>query len=1007
MDCRLWRKTASLLAFLPALWLTPAVAQDSDTVDEPETQKSLVAELERQLAAPLPPDSDPQALCVALHQRGMAHIRLGRNADGIRDLRRALDLNQPAWLARGKWCDRWRIQSDLGRSYRQAGDPLARVAFVKQLGEEVRQSNLRRYFFTLTWLMDDYATLGLLRQAEESLRQAEDLVPQLRQRKDWATEEHSVLDQLSVYKAYLQELRGNFAEAERLRRDALLHARAYAELRARLETPDSQLLRAARGNVVSALRLLANTLSAQGKFAEAEIYAREGLTQLLGYTSRNSSDASRALANLANIKLQQGRLAEAERLSREALAAMEGTQVQAASPLLAERRAELGFLLQLRERWPESLALFEARDKGLRSNPTQFARIGSLRTDWAYALIRNGKAAEALDMMKRIVAHYERAPYADPQLVARSRGYLAIALAAQGQDDAALAVFAQVVPQLIESAGNDSEGDGLGFGKQFRIVNIHEAYLELLARRQAKGLKVDGRLPADEAFMIADAARGSAVQRAVLGSVARASLPDPALAGLAAREQELGQRRASLTKLLARLAGAADGRQPDGIVADMRRDIDRLGDEQKAVRRELAGRFPEYLNLIDPRPVRPADMQGVLKADEAALVVYLGRDQGYVWTLTPEKAGFRVLPRSRASIAGLVDKLRRDVDLESNLLRRFDSAAANELYRLVLAPDAALWEGRQLLDVIAHGPLGQIPFALLLTAPWPAGKPLQQAPWLGERMALAQQPSASSFLALRGQPANGAAREAFLGFGDPLFASAGVGNAAGAAAPGAVRSLRLRGGDGEPPGDMQAAFGRLAALPDTAQELNEIAGLLGVDPGRQLYLGRQASERNLKNLPLRQYRVLAFATHGLVPGELPGLDQPALALANPALTGDADNDGFLTLDEVIGLRLDADWVVLSACNTGSSDGLQAEAISGLGRGFFYAGARSLLVSNWAVESASARLLTTGIFRHQQGDGIGRAEALRRSARDLRLRDRGQYAHPAFWAPFTLVGDGLR
>ena len=139
-----------------------------------------------------------------------------------------------------------------------------------------------------------------------------------------------------------------------------------------------------------------------------------------------------------------------------------------------------------------------------------------------------------------------------------------------------------------------------------------------------------------------------------------------------------------------------------------------------------------------------------------------------------------------------------------------------------------------------------------------------------------------------------------------------------------------------------------------------------------------------------------------------GLDQPALALANPKLSGDKENDGLLTLDEVLGLRLNADWVVLSACNTGSSDGLQGEALSGLGRGFFFAGARSLLVSNWAVETVSARLLTTGLFRSQfEEPGLTRAEALRRSMLIVMQSGEPNYDHPAYWAPFTLVGDGYR
>ena len=165
---------------------------------------------------------------------------------------------------------------------------------------------------------------------------------------------------------------------------------------------------------------------------------------------------------------------------------------------------------------------------------------------------------------------------------------------------------------------------------------------------------------------------------------------------------------------------------------------------------------------------------------------------------------------------------------------------------------------------------------------------------------------------------------------------------------------------------------------------------------------------------LSRYRILAFATHGLVPGELNGLAQPALALTAPDVA-DIDGDGLLTMSEILGLKLDADWVVLSACNTGSSAGAGAEAASGLGRAFFYAGSRALLVTNWSVQSASARELVTDIFRRQAADArLSRAEALRQSMLALMdgpgLVDAAgntlfSYAHPLFWAPFSIIGEG--
>ena len=203
-------------------------------------------------------------------------------------------------------------------------------------------------------------------------------------------------------------------------------------------------------------------------------------------------------------------------------------------------------------------------------------------------------------------------------------------------------------------------------------------------------------------------------------------------------------------------------------------------------------------------------------------------------------------------------------------------------------------------------------------------------------------------------------------------------------------------------------------MPDTADELKSIALALRADPSKVLHLGKDANERTVKSADLSKYRVIAFATHGLVPGDLNGLTQPALALTAPEVA-DVDGDGLLTMEEILALKLDADWVVLSACNTGAGAGAGAEAASGLGRAFFYAGTRALLITNWSVHSDSARELVSGLFRRQAADStLTRGEALRQAMIDL-LDHKGfvgeggkllfTYAHPLFWAPYTIIGDG--
>jgi CHAT domain-containing protein len=182
-----------------------------------------------------------------------------------------------------------------------------------------------------------------------------------------------------------------------------------------------------------------------------------------------------------------------------------------------------------------------------------------------------------------------------------------------------------------------------------------------------------------------------------------------------------------------------------------------------------------------------------------------------------------------------------------------------------------------------------------------------------------------------------------------------------------------------------------------------------------VFLGKAATETNVKSQDLSRKKILVFATHALLPGDLDGLTQPALAFSAPEVT-ELDEDGLLTLGEILSLDLDADLVVLSACNTGVGDGNGNEAISGLGRAFFYSGARALLVTMWPVETSSANKLTTELFRYQREDKyLSRAWALQKSIvkliEDPGLKDdatgkiAASYAHPFFWAPFVIVGEG--
>ncbi len=206
-----------------------------------------------------------------------------------------------------------------------------------------------------------------------------------------------------------------------------------------------------------------------------------------------------------------------------------------------------------------------------------------------------------------------------------------------------------------------------------------------------------------------------------------------------------------------------------------------------------------------------------------------------------------------------------------------------------------------------------------------------------------------------------------------------------------------------------AAVRKLCPLADTAHELTCVARSVGAGPG-SIIIGKDMTETALKAAPLDQYRIIHFATHGLLAGETARLTkaraEPALVLSPPDTPTELD-DGLLTASEVGALKLDADWVVMSACNTAAGDAPEAEALSGLARAFFYAGARALLVSHWPVYSFAATTLTSRTFDElRRNAGIGRSESLRRAM--LALIDdatRPWAAHPSVWAPFIVVGEG--
>jgi CHAT domain-containing protein len=407
---------------------------------------------------------------------------------------------------------------------------------------------------------------------------------------------------------------------------------------------------------------------------------------------------------------------------------------------------------------------------------------------------------------------------------------------------------------------------------------------------------------------------------------------------------------------------------------------------------DLQAASPNFGQLI--QPVVPAGaVLAALAPQEALAEIVLGPTDGWVVLLHDGRIDAGRVPAGEAAVARLVARLRAGAERPA-LPAGFDTAAAQELYRLVLGPVAPALADVTRLVVAPGGPLLALPFGVLLTGPADAAH-LADAPWLLRRMTVVHVPSSGNFVSLRRIAAGSRAARPWFGFGAALPLSAAL---AAASFPAAEC------------GDSARLLAGLPALPGARRELAAAGALLGGAAGGDALLGSAFTVPAVLAAPLKQYRVLHFAAHALLPAELRCLDQPAIVASAPAGAQDAAG-ALLTASDVTGLDLDADLVILSACDTGGPDGGAAgESLSGLARAFFYAGARTLLVTHWPVnDQVAAYLVADTLARLRAAPALGAAGALRAAQLAL-LAGAGRdlpasVAQPFFWAAFAAIGEG--
>jgi CHAT domain-containing protein len=501
---------------------------------------------------------------------------------------------------------------------------------------------------------------------------------------------------------------------------------------------------------------------------------------------------------------------------------------------------------------------------------------------------------------------------------------------------------------------------------------------------------------------------GSSVgDQTIARMTARLASSDPAIADLARQMQEAQRRRDTARLQLVTETTKPNEQRVGAREASLMQEVASAPTNSDALLRKLQEVFPAYSKLTNPGPVDLGELRGQLKDGEALLAFAIGRESSYGVVIAKDGFEVRPLKVNQASLASAVDELRKAFVPRLGTVPDFDLGDAYALYGTLLKPFEKTLAGVNRLTVVASGPLASLPLGILVTSKPGSERDYVRASWLVRRMALSQVPSMRAFINLRvvsasrPRPAN-----PFLGFGDPSFTGAGQQAATGGTKTSSLSALATHcRGDGPMPAELLTA---LAPLPETAGEVNTVAHLLGAD-AKSVFLGRAATEQNLRALPLDQYAILYFATHGLLPGELRCQAEPGLALSPPSpQAASKSEDGLLDATEIAGLSLNADLIVLSACNTaeggGGADRYGGEALSGLAESFFYAGAHSLLASHWEVPSKATVQLMTGLFeRVGRGGSVDVVDALRQS--QLALLDQPASSHPFFWGAFVLIGDG--
>lgn len=969
------------------------------------------------------------------YDRGTARSALGRNVEALADGEKGLATTQVS----GDGYFGQRIRQFITLQKLALGDIRGALQISQFMITDANRPGQKGYLFNAQRIAAGILVqMGDIPQAEGYMRKSVALLQEARTsglpgwRTNYNSKGRAWEGDVEGIRALVFEARGQFREAEAAYAKAREWKLAWMTDAKATEhaPPEGQIRGAANGDLLNIGRMKAK----QDRLAEAEVDVRNALQSQLKAVGKYNPRTTQFVMGLANILIEEGRYEEAEKLTRTALDISRALNIGDDAQSSAQMLAQLGAILTFQRKLDEAASVYAELDKAIAKWEPRRREVLELNGSRINAMFASGQIQAGLEaaqaLLKREIARVGEKHFD----TASARGILAVGLMRVGKDADAIREFKAALPVLLAASRENADDDDATVvaGRSQRLQGIVEAYIKLLANTQAAGNDV-----AADTFSLADSIRGRSVQQALAASGARASIKDPALAELVRNEQDLGKQVSAQLGLLNNILAMPSAERDENGVKAVNASIEKLRSDRDKALAEINKRFPSYADLVDPKPPSVDQIKATLVDGEALLSFYFGRDASFVWAVPKQGAvAFAEIKANSGEMESKVRKLREALEPQAAMISDippFDLKLGHELYSLLLAPVEAGWKQSRSLIVVTNGALGLLPLSLLPTAPAridPNDDPLfssyRSVPWLARTHAVTMVPSSAALRTLRQLPPGKPGRGELIAFGDPFFNAEQAAEAEKAETPETpvkvadtattvMRGMPLkRRSSPKLEGVDSAELGMLPRLPDTADELKSIAVALQADPSKVLKLGKDANEEVVKAMDLSGFKVIAFATHGLVPGELNGLTQPALALSAPAVAG-VGGDGLLTMEEILALKLDADWVVLSACNTGAGAGAGAEAASGLGRAFFYAGTRAILVTNWSVHSQSARQLVSDLFKRQADDPkLTRGEALRQAMMALADgpgyvgadgKTEFSYAHPLFWAPYSIIGDG--